>query len=315
MLADAGIVNILVVRRLQSVLVPVFDVAGTAWQIKLRQRLEAVVRIEIDRTPRPGRLVQVAPTIVHRRGLEEVASVWHAAVAGVGIIRWYRATENLCVVDRRIRHARRKFPTKLLLANLVLVIEALRFETRPHRRNRRDYVVEEDQSGLIGKLARIVSCAPYAETNGLSIVNRDDNAVEIVRRAATRHLQRDNFGGICLMEVKILVSYIVADEHAAIRHAMPARIVEIPIPVGRDDARFFVCRHAVDVGRRQSCYSIGRNLHNDFVILRNASPSIHSVKVDCANTICVARRIHCRVNNIAHHYLTSGGLIRSRQHA
>ena len=49
--------------------------------------------------------------------------------------------------------------------------------------------------------------------------------------------------------------------------------------------------------------------NNNRVVGRVFCPAIYGVKVNGADAICIAGRIYCRANYIAHYYLTSSGLI------
>ncbi len=150
----AGVVDVLVVRRLKPVFKPVFDVAGAARQLKRPNRLEVVAWVQGDVFPGRNRLVErlveVAPAVVHSRRGEELSRVGRRATADIkGELRlcvWHNVGN---VAHRRIRHACRKLPAKCLRARLLFVIVARRNKVGAHRRNRRDYIVEENKATFV----------------------------------------------------------------------------------------------------------------------------------------------------------------------
>ena len=111
-LAESGIVDVAVERRLQAVFVPVLDVARVTGKVERRKRLESVARIEVDGLPLGRHLVEVAPAVVNLCAREELRRVDRRAVAFVHVVLGLGASDDGLVLLRRIRHVRGKLPTK-----------------------------------------------------------------------------------------------------------------------------------------------------------------------------------------------------------
>ena len=72
-------------------------------------------------------------------------------------------------------------------------------------------------------------------------------------------------------------------------------------------------RNTVGVNWLKVVNSVCRDFNNDRVVGRVFCPAVHGVKVNSTDAICVARRVYCRANYIAHHHLASSRLIGGKE--
>ena len=184
----------------------------------------------------------------------------------------------------------------------------------PHRRQRSDNIVEEDKGGVVCWPVCVRRGTPYAEANWAVDIERNNDAEEVIHSSAVGDVECKLLGRILLLELGIALCDVAPVRRHLSRHPLPFKL---SVPIGRDCRRALIVgtfnyRKGVLIRRNKPLDGIRANFDHKlvvFIVLRATAPAVDCIKVDCADAICKAGRIHHRISCVLHHKLANGSMV------